>query len=187
MCISINLLSSNTTRSSFPSSYTRDETKSQSVCQCLCFIFHRMMNDRCYVGLCASVLACCMYRCLHASTLPFCRPLPHCCNSCSAFTIVAQKNTTRVLFPNVGGWRSLTRLIQSPPLLCHVVKWIIFIHIFIPWFLYYADFRLPCCCILGPLGILEVQGGSPLPLTLTKSRWPWLGWAAWMSPYCLWM
>lgn len=70
----------------------------------LCFFFHYMMNGRCYVAwvhssVCASVLACCMHRCLHASTLPFCRPLPRCCNSCSPFIIVAQKNTTRVLVP----------------------------------------------------------------------------------------
>lgn len=57
-------------------------------------------------SVCASVLVCCMYSCLHAPTLPFYRPLSCCCNSCSPFTIVYQKNTTHALIPTVAASRA---------------------------------------------------------------------------------
>lgn len=125
------------------------KSKASALCVSLFFshasLFHFPLHDEWPLLSCserASVLVCCMYRCLHASTIPFCHPVPRCRNSCSPFTIVAQKNTPRVLIPNIGGSCNLTRMMQSPPPLCWLMLWSCSSSfIFSYRFKNYADFR----------------------------------------------
>ena len=60
-------------------------------------------------SLCASVLACSTYRCLHASNLPFCHPCPPAVVTVALFSLLLLRKTQHVFsFPR---WEAFCRLL----------------------------------------------------------------------------
>lgn len=98
-------------------------------------VFHSMMNDCCYVAVCAHL-------CSHVKCIDV-RIHVHSFSALVYPTVVtvAQlslsllRKTSHVFsFPAYGDSRSSARQIHSPPPLClvYVIKWLIFIHTFMP-------------------------------------------------------
>lgn len=136
---STTLMCSNSTRRSLQSSYTKDKTNVKGfLLSLLCLsllVFHSMMNDCCYVAVCAHL-------CLHVKCIDV-RIHVHSFSALVYPTVVtvAQLSlsslgkTSHVFsFPAYGDSHSSARQIHSPPPLClvYVIKWLIFIHTFMP-------------------------------------------------------